>query len=330
MQYENILVIQTSYIGDVILSTSLLESLHLRFPLAKIDILLRKGNEGLLTNHPFLNEILIWDKKNNKYFNLFKLWTKIRRKKYDLVFNLQRFASTGLLTGFSGGKQTIGFKENSFSFLFHKKIEYGFAIDKKNKHEVERYHQLLKEYVSAEPSPMRLYPDKESFEKIKNFQIKKYVVVSPASVWFTKQYPKEKWVELINHLPVEFDIYLLGGKNEEKLCESIRNQSNNFSVRNLAGKLSFLESAALMVKAEMTFSNDSGPLHIASAMNAPITAVFLSTVPEFGFGPRSSNSKIVETKEKLDCRPCGVHGHMQCPKGHFKCSEIDYKQFFPS
>lgn len=328
MQYENILVIQTSFIGDVILSTSLLESLHQRFPLAKIDILLRQGNESLFSNHPFLREILIWDKKGKKYFNLFKLWRQVRRRKYDLVFNLQRFATTGLLTGFSGGKQTFGFKENPLSFLFHKKIEYGFEMYKKNKHEVERYHQLAKEFVSAEPSPMKLYPDEKAFERVKTFQLKKYVVISPASVWFTKQYPKEKWVELINHLPVEFDVYLLGGKNEEELCEAIRNQSKNFSVRNLAGKLSFLESAALMVKAEMNFSNDSGPLHIASAMNAPITAVFLSTVPAFGFGPRSNNSKIVETKEKLDCRPCGVHGHMQCPKGHFKCAEIDYKQFF--
>jgi len=329
LQYENILVIQTSFIGDVILSTSLLESLHLRFPLAKIDIVVRKGNEGLLFQHPFLSEVLLWDKKNSKYSNLFKLMLRIRRKKYDLVFNLQRFASTGLLTGFSGATKKIGFKENFFSFLFHKKVEYGFSIHQKNVHEIERYHQLLQEYVSGEPSPMKLYPDEASFEKVKSFQNKKYVIVSPASVWFTKQYPKEKWVELINHLPVEFDVYLLGGKNDEELCEYIRNQSKNFSVRNLAGKLSFLESAALIAKAEMTFSNDSGPQHIASAMNAPITTVFLSTLPDFGFGPRSIHSKIVQTIEKLDCRPCGVHGHKQCPKGHFKCAEIDYRQFFP-
>ena len=73
----------------------------------------------------------------------------------------------------------------------------------------------------------------------------------------------------------------------------------------------------------MTFSNDSAPMHFASAMNAPVTAIYCSTVPEFGFGPLSDNSTIIETGEKLECRPCGLHGRKKCPKQHFKCSEIN-------
>lgn len=91
----------------------------------------------------------------------------------------------------------------------------------------------------------------------------------------------------------------------------------------VAGKLSFLQSAALISKARITYANDSAPLHIASAMNAPVAAVFCSTTPEFGFGPLSDRSFILETDEKLACRPCGVHGKKECPLGHFKCSEID-------
>jgi len=89
---------------------------------------------------------------------------------------------------------------------------------------------------------------------------------------------------------------------------------------NLAGKLSFLESAALMKDAAMNFVNDSAPLHLCSAVNAPVSAIFCSTVPAFGFGPRSEKSTIVETKIKLDCRPCGLHGFQKCPEGHFKCA----------
>jgi heptosyltransferase-2 len=94
-------------------------------------------------------------------------------------------------------------------------------------------------------------------------------------------------------------------------------------VRNLAGTLSFLQSAALMEKAAMNYVNDSAPLHLASAMNAPVTAVFCSTVPAFGFGPLSDKSHIVEC-ENLYCRPCGLHGKPSCPEGHFRCAmDID-------
>jgi heptosyltransferase-2 len=90
---------------------------------------------------------------------------------------------------------------------------------------------------------------------------------------------------------------------------------------NLCGQLTFLQSAALMRDAKMNFVNDSAPLHFASSMNAPVTAVFCSTVPKFGFGPLSDDSVIIETHEELSCRSCGIHGHKECPELHFKCSK---------
>jgi heptosyltransferase-2 len=113
---------------------------------------------------------------------------------------------------------------------------------------------------------------------------------------------------------------LLGAPTDHATCESIRLASANENVINVAGTLSFLESAALMKKAVMNFVNDSAPMHLASAMNAPVTAIFCSTVPSFGFGPLSDRSTVIETKEKLECRPCGLHGFKACPKGHFKCA----------
>jgi len=88
----------------------------------------------------------------------------------------------------------------------------------------------------------------------------------------------------------------------------------------LSGKLTFMQSAALMRDAVMNFVNDSAPQHFASAMNAPVTAIFCSTVPAFGFGPLSDNSAIIETDEKLSCKPCGLHGFKSCPEKHFKCA----------
>jgi heptosyltransferase-2 len=89
----------------------------------------------------------------------------------------------------------------------------------------------------------------------------------------------------------------------------------------LAGKLTLLQSAALMRDSKMNYVNDSGPLHFASALNAPVTAFFCSTTPEFGFGPLSDLSEIIEVKN-LACKPCGLHGHKECPQGHFNCGNL--------
>ena len=115
----------------------------------------------------------------------------------------------------------------------------------------------------------------------------------------------------------------MGAKGDIPLCEIIKEKTKAQKVEILAGKLSFLESAALMKNARMNFVNDSAPLHFASAMNAPVAAMYCSTVPAFGFGPLSDTSFIFETTEILDCRPCGLHGYKSCPKGHFRCSNIE-------
>ena len=118
---QKFLIIQTAFIGDVVLATVLIEKLHDFFPDAQIDFLLRKGNEQLLTGHPYIHELLIWDKKKNKQKNLFRMLKRIRKNKYDKVINVQRFFATGILTAFSGAKETIGFDKNPLSFSLFKK-----------------------------------------------------------------------------------------------------------------------------------------------------------------------------------------------------------------
>ncbi len=309
---QKILVIQTAFTGDAVLATAVVEKLHQFFPEAEIDFLLRKGNEGLLKGHPFLKEVLIWNKKQNKYKNLLKLLKKIRRKKYDKVINLQRHASTGFLTGFSKAKERIGFEKNPLSYLFTKKIIHGFD---KGLHEVERNNKLIEDFTDSSFNKPKLYPTQKDQQEISQFTKQPFVCMMPASVWFTKQYPGEKWIDLIDHFPAEYNIYLLGGNDDTILCERIEEKTINKKVKVLAGKLSFLESAALMEKAKMNYSNDSAPLHLASATNSPITAIFCSTVPEFGFYPLSEKSIIVQTGLQLSCKPCSLHGKKACPLG---------------
>ncbi|MBE0648620.1 MAG: glycosyltransferase family 9 protein [Bacteroidales bacterium] len=350
---RKILVIQTASIGDVILATALLEKLHRFYPDAEIDFLIKKGMESLFEGHPFIHQLLLWDKRV-KYSSLLKLLGEVRRKKYDLVINLQRFTLTGITTALSGAKSTIGFDKNPLSWAFSHKIQHEIA---RGIHETERNQRLIEELTDETPEKPRLYPIamrdvRYAMRDIKTPNSKShipdpgsriYYTISPASLWFTKQFPAERWAELIREMPEEATVYLLGSKADFELCERIREQgqwsgvegqasvsqeflSSHPVIQNLAGQLTLLQSAALMKRAKMNFTNDSAPMHLASAVNAPVTVIYCSTVPDFGFGPLSDNSAIVEVQEKLSCRPCGLHGKNTCPEIHFKCAmDIDLK-----
>ncbi|WP_431210341.1 glycosyltransferase family 9 protein [Puia sp. P3] len=201
------LVIQTAFIGDVVLATAIIEKLHQFYPDAQIDFLLRKGNEALLAGHPWLNEVLVWDKKEGKLRNLWRMGRLIRKKHYDKVINVQRFAATGLLTAFSGAKETIGFDKNPLSRFFTKSIPH-IVGGSTPLHEIDRNQHLIKEFTDTKPARPRLYPTQEDEAKVQPYKTQTpYITISPASVWFTKQYPKEKWVAFIKEVPANYHIY---------------------------------------------------------------------------------------------------------------------------
>lgn len=311
---KRILVIQTAFLGDVILATPVFSELKRLFPEAKIDALVKAGNESLLESHQAINEVFTFSKKDGKWKSLFALIRGIRKRKYDVVINLHRFGSSGLITALSGANETRGFAKNPFSIFFTNRFPHEIG---NGTHEVERNLSLIDDLGAAERVRPSLFPTPEDFAVVKSYQEDAYAVVAPASVWFTKQLPKEQWVKLIHQLNSK--VYLIGGPSDEGLCNEIMGELPEKDIVNLAGKLTLMQSAALISSAQRTYVNDSGPLHIASAMNAPVTAFFCSTIPEFGFGPLSDDSKIIQIEEKLECRPCGLHGHSTCPKGHFKC-----------
>ncbi len=328
--HQKILIVQTAFPGDVILATALLESLKRDQPHSNLDIIVRKGNETLFHNHPFVKNVLVWEKSKHKWRNLISLVVAIRKEKYDLIINLQRFASSGILTILSGAKETRGFSKNPLSSFFSKKYPHTIGD---GQHETERNYSLISDLGKSKSSKPRLYPSVSDFEKVAMLKTKPYICIAPGSVWFTKTFPKVKWVEFIKLFRMKYsdtNIYLLGSNTESELCDSLILQSSEGGITNLAGNLSFLQSAALMKDAQMNFVNDSAPMHLASAMNANTTAIYCSTVPAFGFGPLSDQSVIIETQERLSCRPCGLHGFASCPKGHFKCAlGINVQSFIP-
>lgn len=321
MKVQKILLIQTAFIGDVILGTAVIEKIHAFYPEAKIDFLLRKGNEGLLEGHPLLNEVLVWNKQQNKKKNMFRMIRRIRQNRYDVVVNMQRFFATGLMTAFSRAPQRIGFQKNPLAWLFTKKVGYQYGEDV---HEVDRVLKLVADLTDDQRVRPQLYPTKAQFAKIAPYQEKiPYICIAPTSVWFTKQFLQERWVELLRAIAQKYEappqVYLLGAPSDKAACEQIITDAQYPAIKNLAGELSLLESAALMQNAQMNYVNDSAPMHLASSMNAPSCTIYCSTVPSFGYGPLSNNATIVQVSD-LPCRPCGLHGHKECPKGHFDCA----------
>lgn len=326
---KNILIIQTAFIGDTILASQFAYQVSQEFPGSQIHFFLRRGNESVIQNLPFITKTWIWDKKGGKTRNLIRLIRELRDIRFDFVFNLHRHFNSGLVSASVRGEEKIGFKQNPLSMFYSKKINHQIPHISPAQniwHEVQRNLELLK---IAKPS-FEINEDAKNYrphlpvsdknrEKVSPFSsVGEYFVVAPASVWFTKAWSEHKFRSLTEELSKKAKVYLIGGPDDAPLCERIRGELPQ--VENLCGKLSLLDSAALMEKAKRVFVNDSGPLHLSSCVNAKTTAIFCSTVTDFGYTPLSSDSVVIDMG-KMDCRPCGLHGHESCPLGHYKCSE---------
>lgn len=332
---KKFLVIQTAFLGDAVLATALLEKLHARYPDAHIDLVVRHVNDSLFIDHPFLRKVFVWEKRRNKTRNLFRLIRVIRGERYDHVINCQRFFSTGLITVLARGREKVGYDKNPLSFFFTRTVKHvmpkpASLRDEQGRargphpHEVDRLNALIEHLTDAQRPLPRLYPNAVALEEADHARFRHmedkgtYVCIAPASVWFTKQWPEAKWVELIKALPADLHVFLIGAPSDGRSCERIATTAGRGY--NVTEDLSPLGSAALMQGAVMNYVNDSAPLHIASAVKAPVTAIFCSTDPAFGFGPLNANGRVLEPTVPLACRPCGVHGYTACPLGHFKCA----------
>ena len=330
---QKIGIIQTAFIGDVVLSSALLESLHEKYPTATIDIVVRKGNEALFAQHPYISNVIIWDKQQNKYANWLKVLKQLRAQQYDVLINVQRYAATGLWTAFSKAMVTIGFDKNPFSFLFTHKVKH--EAMQTGLHEIQKNHALIQ--FLDEDIPLcnpKLYPAPSDLEKVKSFQSQPYICIAPASVWYTKQFPIDQWVQFLNTLDYSGNVYIIGGPGDRKIGDQIVNGiAANARIKNrvvnVAGQFNFLSSAAMQKGAVLNYVNDSAPMHFASAVNAPVVAIYCSTIPDFGYGPVSDQSFIVQTEKALSCKPCGIHGKKACPLAHFNCAmSIQMQQLY--
>jgi len=321
MNEKNILVIQTAFIGDAILTLPLIQEISKRNPNSKIDVIAIPSTEEIFKLSPFVNRIIIFDKKGSQksFLSLLKFISRIKKNEYQVVYSPHRSIRTSLIVLLSGIKNSFGFNTSAISFAYKNIIKYDSEI-----HEVARNLSLLNtfDYVEKWKIIPEIFINSEIVEKIKKLLIisngRKVAVIAPGSVWQTKRYPVEHYKKIIEFLTTKnFFIVLIGGKQDKQICDSLLNINDN-SVASFAGKLTLTESIELLKKSVLLICNDSAPTHMGMLADIPVITIYCSTSPSFGFYPYNNKSDFVSYND-LNCKPCGIHGHNLCPIKTFDC-----------
>ena len=332
---KKILIIQTAFIGDVVLTIPLVKVLKEYQNDIEIDFLCIPETANLLNGNPLINEVIVYDKKGTDkgFTGLINIFKKIRKRKYDIVLSPHRSYRSALISFFSSSQNRISFDRSSLGFLYTQKVKYLKGV-----HEIIRNLKLLEplgiqktEIIKPDLFPSEV--DKTTVDKLlKSYGINdndRFIVVAPGSIWFTKRFPEEKFISLLNYFSEnDFKIVLSGSKSDYELCGRILNASANTKIYNLAGELSLLQSTELIKRGKLIITNDSAPLHIANSLGTDVIAIFGATVTDFGFYPYGKNDVVFEING-LDCRPCGIHGGSKCPVKTFDCMlKINEKEIY--
>lgn len=325
---KKILLVQTGFIGDVILSSPLISALKKYNPDSEVSLLTTPLAVSLFEGHDELKEVLTFDKRSSRsgLFGLLKMASELRSKSYDEVYSLHKSSRTSLLLYLSGIKKRYSFKESKLNFLYTKTAPRSdLSHDVLRNLAVLRVHDLNPaDYVAEMSLGMKAESVTKAKELTSELGNNKTIVVAPGSVWATKRLPKETFLEVVRTcLKDQYQIILLGGPDDISIGEFIEKNLDGKSPRNflnLIGKCALNVSAEVIRLADIVLSNDSSPLHMASATGTPVVATFCATVPEQGFGPWMVPFKIIEVKD-LDCRPCGRHGGNICPTGTHACQK---------
>lgn len=319
---KRILIVQTAFIGDVILITPLIRATRMLYPDSTIDVLVVPAAAKLLQNNPWLNQVIAYPKRQNALLSMWQMLRTLRGNRYDLAISPHSSARTHILLALSAIPVRIGFDRGPAPFLLTAKIKHP-----NNMHKIEKNLALLK-LLSPKDFSMQteLFPSAADLAMANSlcqqFGKKTIIAIAPGSIWATKCWPIESYISLCHKLlALDMALVLIGGDTDRAKCEQIEQASlatnPQAALLNLAGRTSLLESAAVIAKCRIMICNDSGALHIANAMQTRVMAFFGPTVPAIGYYPYREGDIVFQTE--LDCRPCGSHGSMKCPLGHHNC-----------
>ena len=319
---QNILIVQTAFIGDVILITPLIRATAELYPQAKIDVMVVSEAVILLKNNPYVKEIIIDEKRKNIILSTLQLIKRIKSKHYDLAISPHSSFRTHLILYLSKIPERIGFNRGSAKWMLTKRIEHPVGP-----HKIVKNLGLLKLLSDREfDLQTELFPsekDKQKAEELlKPLSGKTLIAIASGSIWKTKCWELNSYISLCRKLlDSGYGIVLIGGESDKFLCEEIENAipEDNANLINLAGVTNLLESAAVIKNCSLMICNDSGAMHIANAMQTRVFAFFGPTVQRFGYYPYRQGDRVFEVD--LECRPCGSHGSKKCPQKHHNCMQ---------
>lgn len=326
-QYKRILVIRFSSLGDVILTAPFLKVLRRKFPEAQIDFCTKAEYAEILKFNPNISNIIETD--NELDFSKLKILRKsLKENRYDLVIDLHNNLRTFYLKIFLRlHSKVIVFRKYSFGkFLL---VKFKINLLKDHPPIYVRYINTLKKITELNENDLKTLPEIFTGDNAKGkltailkendiTDTSNIICIVPGSKHFTKTYPPEYFAELIRLMHNDNLKFILVGTGADKqLIDEIISKSQG-NVLDFNDKLNLHELAELMKISRLVISGDTGPMHIAEALNAPLIVIMGSSVREFGFYPSSEKSVVIENAG-LSCRPCSHIGKEKCPKGHFKC-----------
>ncbi len=323
---EKIIVIQTAFLGDLILTFPLLRWLKKTYPKAEVTLVCRKGLASLFKNYLVVEKIFEVDKKNKNY----SMITSQIKDDFDLLLCPHPSFSTALMSKRIKATKKIGFKKwwNFWAYDLRpqKNLKWPEPVrllqllssenDDLNKNLLQFEDSYLGEILSdGQLTDVPVWADffENESPPPKFFN---RAAIFPGSIWKTKQWTEDGFRELVKALCQRgFEVHLLGSESERDLCQRI---ANSDQCVNWAGRLNLPESLEILKKCDFAVTNDSGGQHMASLVQIPVVSIFGPTVLQLGFRPWNSSSLVVQDLT-LGCRPCGAHGHQECPLKHHKC-----------
>ena len=314
-----ILIIRFSSIGDILLTTPFIRQVRNKFPEAQIDYVIKSKFSELIKHNPNLNNIFEFGEP--PALPLKSLIKNINHGKYSYIFDLHNNIRSNVLRHRIGANKKYHIRKNKIEqkiLIWFKKNLY-----KKITPIPERYLDVGQPAgISDDDKGLEIYwPDKaERTVKDKwreaGIDLSKPIIgLVPGAGFFTKRWPLEYFSELANRFKGSYQVVILGGTNESGLGEVLATDKN---IHNFAGKFTILESGIAISSMNLLIANDSGLMHMATAVKTPVIAIFGSSVRELGFFPYRGKSIVLENTE-LNCRPCSHVGREDCPRDHFKC-----------
>ncbi len=313
---NKILIIKPGAIGDVLLSTPVIENLRLNFPYAEINYLTQSFCKDVLTDNPYLTRVLTYDlKKGDSSYCLIK---NVNKQKYDLIIDLFCNPRTAIITLNSEAKYRVGFP---FSW---RRIAYNIKVKPRSSevHNIEFNLDTLRaldlKIVSNKPKFFLNAVHAEFADKFfaaNNLNGNRVIGINPSGTWETKVWYLEKFIELCKRLSEKNKILIFWGYGNEKLdAEKIQQAVGENAI--LIPEVNLKYMGALLKKCDLFVTNDTGPMHIAWSMGVDVAAIFGPTNSHLQ-GPLSENSLVIKN-ESLSCLGCNLTKISECPNEH-KC-----------